>query len=307
MVLELRQIKYFMEVARTLNFSRAAEELFISQPTLSQQIALLEDELKAKLFERNRRTVKLTRAGQIFLDYSVRMCGLLDEARDKIRISVDGDFERPFIIGLDESTPNLDKQGFFSAIDTFQAANPDFPPSLKALPYKDILPALQSGEIDVCVTILMRDELENFPCELRILGSQRIVLCVPHAFAAQYSDNWECICQASKKLDLLLLSNDLHWATNFHRFYSRSGLPYNPTYISSYNSICTYVEAGRGAMLDTESNINSERERFSTAVPFPAELGDAVIVLLWNRATAHPMLDDFLNGFDRPEGEPSIL
>ena len=62
--MELRQLKYFLKVAETLNFSMAAKELFITQSTLSQQILQLERDLDQPLFIRNSHEVTLTEAGQ---------------------------------------------------------------------------------------------------------------------------------------------------------------------------------------------------------------------------------------------------
>lgn len=66
--MELRQLKYFVAAADSLNFSRAAESLYISQPTLSQQIAELESELGTPLFVRTKRSVLLTPAGGALLE-----------------------------------------------------------------------------------------------------------------------------------------------------------------------------------------------------------------------------------------------
>jgi DNA-binding transcriptional LysR family regulator len=64
---ELRYLKYFVTVAERQNFTRAAEELHVAQPAVSQQIKSLEEELGVSLLHRTKRSVKLTAAGNAFL------------------------------------------------------------------------------------------------------------------------------------------------------------------------------------------------------------------------------------------------
>lgn len=65
--MEFRHIRYFIAVAEELNFTRAAHQLSTAQPSLSQQIRHLEDEIGAPLFERTQRKVVLTPAGHALL------------------------------------------------------------------------------------------------------------------------------------------------------------------------------------------------------------------------------------------------
>lgn len=68
-----KQIDYCIELARTLNFSRGAENMFVSQPTFSYQIKLLEEEVGFEIFERNGKGAALTPAGQQFVSYLTNM------------------------------------------------------------------------------------------------------------------------------------------------------------------------------------------------------------------------------------------
>ncbi|MDE5726811.1 MAG: LysR family transcriptional regulator, partial [Duncaniella sp.] len=70
--MELRQLRYFVKTAETLNFSEASRALNIAQSTLSQQIRQLEDELDVKLFERNSHAMYLTEAGSELLPLALQ-------------------------------------------------------------------------------------------------------------------------------------------------------------------------------------------------------------------------------------------
>ena len=74
----LNQILYFQKVARLENYHQAAEELYISQPSLSRSMAALESELGVALFEKKGRGVTLTKAGKLFLSHPGKEAGYQD-------------------------------------------------------------------------------------------------------------------------------------------------------------------------------------------------------------------------------------
>ncbi|WP_248925082.1 LysR family transcriptional regulator [Paenibacillus hamazuiensis] len=82
--MELRQLKTFMAVCEEMHFTRAAEKLGISQPTLSQQIRAMEEELDVPLFDRVGKKIVLTQAGRLLHEHGLQIVRQLDNALDAI-------------------------------------------------------------------------------------------------------------------------------------------------------------------------------------------------------------------------------
>src|SRR5690242_13918930 len=83
--MELRQLRTFVAVAELRHFARAASLCNLSQPAVSHQIALLENELGAKLLNRAARRVSLTVAGEVFLEEARRILGAVDRAHERMQ------------------------------------------------------------------------------------------------------------------------------------------------------------------------------------------------------------------------------
>jgi DNA-binding transcriptional LysR family regulator len=101
--MELRQLKYFIAVAESLHFGRAAESLHLSQPALSKQIQALEDSLEIQLLERTKHWVKLTIAGQKFLETARRILNEVEVGIQVTRQVATGETGR-LRIGFTEAT-----------------------------------------------------------------------------------------------------------------------------------------------------------------------------------------------------------
>src|SRR5437016_12838053 len=82
--MELHQLRYFVAVAETGNFTRAAERSHVSQPSLSQQILKLESEVGHKLFHRLGRKAVLTEAGAVFLERARRILFEVENASKEL-------------------------------------------------------------------------------------------------------------------------------------------------------------------------------------------------------------------------------
>ena len=82
--MEFQQLRYLCAIADTGSFSRAAEHCHVAQPSLSQQISKLEDELGTKLFDRLGRSIRLTDAGRTFLPHARSVLHQTELARNEV-------------------------------------------------------------------------------------------------------------------------------------------------------------------------------------------------------------------------------
>jgi DNA-binding transcriptional LysR family regulator len=120
--MELRHLRYFIAVAEELHFTRAAERLHIGQPPLSHAIQVLEADLGAQLFERTKRSVRLTQAGTLFLLDARRILSLSDQAAETARRAQRGEAGE-LRIGFTFSTPLTPL--FATVINRYRARYPN--------------------------------------------------------------------------------------------------------------------------------------------------------------------------------------
>lgn len=101
--MEIKQLECFVNLAETLNFSQTAQQLYLSQPAVTGQIKSLENELNVILFQRNRRSVKLTPAGQVFYHDVKRILESLYNAINRTKYEADQHLEKYVILYEDNS------------------------------------------------------------------------------------------------------------------------------------------------------------------------------------------------------------
>ena len=100
--MEIRVLRYFLETAREENMTRAAERLFISQPTMSKQLKELENELGVKLFKRSNYNIKLTEAGMLLRERAEDILSLVDKTLEEFK-SLDNLNSGDIYVGAPES------------------------------------------------------------------------------------------------------------------------------------------------------------------------------------------------------------
>jgi len=142
--MELRQLRYFVAVARERNFSRAAEKLNMAQPPLSRQIQLLEAEMGAELIDRSVRPLRLTEPGRLFFKQAEQILAHTEATRQMIERSVRSE-TRSVVFGFVAST----MYGRFPAlIREFRKIARDVEINLVEMSSLDQIPALKEGRID---------------------------------------------------------------------------------------------------------------------------------------------------------------
>lgn len=148
MNIELRHLRYFIAVAEELHFGRAAERLNISQPPLSHQIQILEQEIGARLFARTNRSVQLTAAGQQFLLDARAIMQNVAQAADKAARLHRGD-EGELRIGFTSSAPFISVVS--DALFTFRQRHPAVHLQMQEINTRQQLAPLSDGRLDLGV------------------------------------------------------------------------------------------------------------------------------------------------------------
>ena len=144
--MDLRRLTCFLAVADELNFSRAAQRLHMSQPPLSQQIRLLEQEMGVQLFERSRRAVTLTPAGLLLQEKAMQIVELHQQAGELCRMAAHGLAGR-LRIAFTASVPLFDE--FSAMLRDFRTRYPEVELDLQHMTTGEQIAALTAGQIDI--------------------------------------------------------------------------------------------------------------------------------------------------------------
>ena len=139
------QLECFVSVANYLNFSRAAEELRITQPAVSHQIRTLEDELGVRLFHRTSKSVRLTPEGFLFTQYAGEILKLAELSRVRLKEAREA-LPARLAVGC-RSVAEL--RQVRSALAALRTEVPGLLPQLRLVPFDSLENLLRDGDIDV--------------------------------------------------------------------------------------------------------------------------------------------------------------
>lgn len=174
--MDIRQLRYVVAAARTMNFTQAAAKLGIAQPALSQAIASLEKEVSVSLFDRNSRRVQLTAAGRLFVERAEKILRDLDSLQhsmhdhaESVRGKVNVGTMVFFFFG---TIP------FSETVAEFARIHPGVELSIDNYSVDDNLAALRSGKIDVAL-LNVAEHLEYPDLDFTIVGYDDVVAALP--------------------------------------------------------------------------------------------------------------------------------
>lgn len=141
------QLSCFLAVAEYLNFARAAQQLHVTHPAVSQQIQSLEKELNVKLFQRTTRSVRLTEEGKAFLNDARQIVAISERAKKRFDSSMPREIET-LALGF----YNFPCMFLLSdALEQLHIDRPELHPRLQVIPFQHIYRMLEEGDLDAVV------------------------------------------------------------------------------------------------------------------------------------------------------------
>lgn len=184
--MEMQQIRYFLAVAETLNFTRAAENCNVSQPALTRAIQALEAELGGKLINRERQNTHLSELGRMMLPYFDSIRRQAVDARDTARAFAKLDRAELTIGAMCTIGPKI----IAEFLRKFSALHPEVEINVCVLPLKALKDRLESGELEVGFLAApdpLDENLHGLP-----LFTERFVLVIPQTHRLANADVVPC-------------------------------------------------------------------------------------------------------------------
>jgi LysR family cyn operon transcriptional activator len=190
--MELRQLKYFVRAAELLNFTQAANELYITQSTLSHQIKELENSLTVLLFDRIGKRVKLTEAGEIMLNYARKTIRQAEEGK-QVLMDLNQVKTGKIVIGSTYGLVNL----LLQTVTAFNDEFPDIHIQIVLGSTSDLMQKIESYEIDCMLSFIPSSADHQLDIEPLFSASLSLILHQSHPWSKLKKIGLQKIAQLS--------------------------------------------------------------------------------------------------------------
>lgn len=247
--MEVKQLTYFIAIAETLHFSRAAEALGLAPSALSMQLQRLERELGARLIDRTKRSVALTSAGKLFLEEARSALFQIEHAKRVANRAGRGEAGAIRIGYVISSACCGIVQ---SVLMRFRTLAPAVSISLEELSSPVQLQMLEEGKLDACIVRTLvggHDQVQRFT-----LGSERIVIAVPstHPIVAEPAPRIQALID--EQFIAPQFSQDLGFSAHLSRIGAQVGfVPRIGHHTRDFITALALVGAGLGVAAVPES------------------------------------------------------
>lgn len=247
--MEVHQLRYFCAVAESGNFTRAAEATRIAQPSLSQQIHKLEDELGAKLFDRLPRSARLTQFGKAFLPKAQAILRQIGEARLEIREMASAESGEVVLGAIPTVAPYL----LPAMLSSFSRQHPTVSVSVVEEITPTLLERLHQGTLDLALLALPIEGDELISTEL-MQESLFAVLPERHPLASRRS----IVLDDMRDEPFLLLKEGHCFRENALQACRQSRVNPNVVFESGqFATILAMVSAGMGVSVVPQMAVNN--------------------------------------------------
>ena len=256
--MEIRVLRYFLETAREGNMTRAAERLFISQPTMSKQLKELENELGAKLFIRSNYSIRLTEAGMLLRDRAEDILSLVAKTEAEFK-SLEETNSGDIFVGAPESEA---MSLFAEAVHTLQKNYPRIRCNIYSGNLSDVCERLDKGLLDFAIVMSYVDLSKYNYLELPIKDTWGILMRKDDPLAGKSSF-------AASDLDKLPLICSRQWIDQESpRWLGAAAKDMN--IVATYNLVfngSVMVRAGMGYAVVLDKLVNTGEESDLTFIP----------------------------------------
>lgn len=245
--MELRQIYYFLEVAKQKNFSKAAKALYITQPTISQQIGVLENELDVKLFDRTPQGIEMTEDGRKFQTYSMKIVDALDDLMEAFGQNKSGG-KTVLNIGM---FPLYKIVGLVPVINRFFQTNVNVLGSIKILENYHCYEMLKNDQLDFAVMKAREADIPPYIAYQKLIDEP---LCVILSTRNPYAGRREIHMEELENLPLLTGNMDSSFYDYTKELYDANGAKFNVAFLTTdANMMLEMIAADECVILASES------------------------------------------------------